>query len=134
MYQLVKNPYVEYTDWDWEIDPSSIRYMLRYVWDHYQLPMMITENGYGEHEKVSADGKVHDPDRIKFLRDQIKNVGLAIAEGCPVIAYNPWTFLDVLSTGNGMSKRYGFVYVNTTDQEKLDFKRIPKDHTTGILK
>ena len=49
------------------------------------------------------------------------------ADGCPVIAYNPWTFLDVLSTGNGMSKRYGFVYVNTTDQEKLDFKRIPKD-------
>ncbi|MBP2058091.1 6-phospho-beta-glucosidase [Lactobacillus colini] len=127
MYQLVKNPYVEYTDWDWEIDPISIRYMLKYVWDHYQLPMMITENGYGEHEKISKDGKIHDPNRIKFLREQIRNVGLAIAEGCPVIAYNPWTFLDVLSTGNGMSKRYGFVYVNTTDQDKLDFKRIPKD-------
>lgn len=127
LYQLVKNPHVEYTDWDWEIDPSSIRYMLRYVWDHYQLPMMITENGFGEHERVSEDGKVHDPERTKFLREQIKNVGLAIADGCPVIAYNPWTFLDVLSTGNGMSKRYGFVYVNTTDQDRLDFKRIPKD-------
>lgn len=127
MYKLVKNPYVKYTDWDWEIDPSSIRYMLRYIWDHYQLPMMITENGYGEHEHVAEDGKVHDPERINFLREQIRNVGLAIADGCPVIAYNPWTFLDVLSTGNGMSKRYGFVYVNTTDKEKLDFRRIPKD-------
>ena len=127
LYQLVRNPYVEYTDWDWEKDPVSLRYMLRYVWDHYQLPMIITENGYGEHEKVSDDGKVHDPERITFLREQIKQVGLAIQDGCKVLGYNPWTFLDVLSTGNGMSKRYGFVYVNTTDEKKLDFRRIPKD-------
>ena len=124
---MVRNTYVEYTDWDWEKDPVSLRYMLRYVWDHYQLPMIITENGYGEHEKVSDDGKVHDPERIAFLREQIKQVGLAIQDGCKVFGYNPWTFLDVLSTGNGMSKRYGFVYVNTTDEDKLDFRRIPKD-------
>lgn len=127
LYQLTENPYVETTDWDWEIDPVAMRYMLRYVWDHYQLPMMITENGYGAYDKVSEDGQVHDPERIKFLRDQIYQVGLAIMDGCEVIAYNPWSFTDLLSTGNGMAKRYGLVYINTTDEEVLDLRRIKKD-------
>lgn len=127
MYKLVENPYVETNDWDWEIDPVSLRYMLRYVWDHYQLPMMITENGYGAHEDVSEDGKVQDPERIQFLKDQIYQVGLAIQDGCDVIGYNPWSFTDLLSTGNGMAKRYGLVFVNTTDDDLRDLKRIPKD-------
>lgn len=126
-YALAANPYVETTDWDWEIDPVAMRYMLRYVWDHYQLPMMITENGFGAHEAPDAEGKVHDPKRIDFLRDQIYQVGLAISDGCEVIGYNPWSFTDLLSTGNGMAKRYGLVYVNTTDEDVLDLRRIKKD-------
>lgn len=127
MYQLVANPYVETTDWDWEIDPIAMRYMLRYVWDHYQLPMVITENGMGAHEEVATDGKVHDPKRIKFMQAQIKQIGIAIQEGAKVFGYNPWSFTDLLSTGNGMAKRYGIVFINTTDTERRDFKRIPKD-------
>lgn len=127
LYQLTFNPYVETTDWDWEIDPVAMRYMLRYVWNHYQLPMMITENGFGAHEEIGDDGKVHDPKRIEFLRNQIYNIGLAIMDGCDVISYNLWSFTDLLSTGNGMAKRYGLVYINTTDEELLDLRRIPKD-------
>lgn len=127
MYQLTTNPYVKTTDWDWEIDPSALRYSLRYMWDHYHLPMIITENGLGAHEDVSEDGHVHDPDRINFLRDQIYNVGLAIEDGCEVFGYNPWSFTDLLSTGNGMAKRYGLVFVNTTDDDVRDLRRIPKD-------
>lgn len=127
LYQLTTNPYVKTTDWDWEIDPVAMRYMLRYVYDHYQLPMMITENGFGAHESLGSDGKVHDQERINFLRDQIYQVGLAIMDGCDVIAYNPWSFTDLLSTGNGMAKRYGLVYVNTTDDDVLDLKRVKKD-------
>lgn len=126
-YALAPNPYVETTDWDWEIDPISMRYMLRYVWNHYQLPMMITENGFGAHEQIAEDGRVHDGERIRFLREQIYQVGLAIEDGCEVIAYNPWSFTDLLSTGNGMAKRYGLVYINTTDEAVLDLKRIRKD-------
>ena len=126
-YALAPNPYVNTTDWDWEIDPIAMRYMLRYVHDHYQLPMMITENGFGAHEMVASDGHVHDPERIAFLRDQIYQVALAIEDGCEVLAYNPWSFTDLLSTGNGMAKRYGLVYVNTTDEDVLDLKRIKKD-------
>ncbi len=122
----MRNPYVEVTDWDWEIDPIAMRYMLRYMWDHYRLPMMITENGIGAHDVLSEDGHVHDEYRINFLRDQIEQIGLAIEDGCEVWGYNPWSFTDLLSTGNGMAKRYGLVYVNTTDQEVLDLRRIKK--------
>lgn len=136
-YALAYNPYVEYTDWDWEIDPSSMRYALRYLWDHYRLPMIVTENGYGAHESKDADGCIHDGYRIDFLRDTIYQVGLAIEDGCQVIGYNPWSCTDLLSTGNGMAKRYGLIYVDTTDEEQvaavaggvkeLPMKRIKKD-------
>lgn len=126
-YQLCANPYVKTTDWDWEIDPAALRVMLRYVYDHYRLPMMITENGYGAHETVSEEGVVHDPERIAFLHDQIAQVGLAIEDGCEVIGYCSWSFTDLLSTGNGMAKRYGLVYINTTDDDQLDLRRIRKD-------
>ena len=134
-YALTRNPYVEYTDWDWEIDPSCLRYEMRYLWDHYHLPMMITENGYGAHETKDADGQGHDQGRIDYLREHIYQLGMAIEDGCEVIAYNPWSFTDLLSTGNGMAKRYGLVYIDTTDEEQnaaksveeLSMKRIRKD-------
>lgn len=134
-YALCENPYVETTDWDWEIDPVSLRYTLRYMWDHYHLPMVITENGFGMHEHVDEDGCVHDQARIDFLRDNIYQVGLAIEDGCEVFGYNPWSFTDLLSTGNGMAKRYGLVYIDVTDEElnetkdasALSMKRIKKD-------
>lgn len=75
---------------------------MRYLWDHYHLPMMITENGYGAHETKDADGQVHDQGRIDYLREHIYQLGMAIEDGCEVIAYNPWSFTDLLSTGNGM--------------------------------
>ena len=85
------NPFVETTDWDWEIDPVAMRYLLRYMEDHYHLPMIITENGYGAHETLGEDGKVHDQERIAFLNDQIYQVGLAIEDGAKVFGYNPWS-------------------------------------------
>ena len=106
------------------------------MWNHYGLPMMITENGFGAHESKDENDEVHDPERIAFLRGQIEQVGLAIADGCKVIAYNPWSFTDLLSTGNGIEKRYGLVFVDATDDdlnkaketgEAPSLRRIPKD-------
>ncbi len=126
LYALDSNPYVETTDWDWEIDPVAMRYMLRYVWDHYHLPMIITENGFGAHEDLDENGEVNDQGRIDFLRDQIYQIGLAIEDGCEVFGYNLWSFTDILSTGNGMAKRYGLVFVNTTDEDVRDLRRVKK--------
>lgn len=126
-YALVRNPYVEVTDWDWHIDGTSMRYSLRYLWDHYHLPMVITEAGYGAHEDLGADGKIHDEERIDYLRDYLFNIGLAIQDGVEVFGFNPWSFTDLLSTGNGMAKRYGIVFVNRTDDDLRDLKRYKKD-------
>ena len=126
-YALDRNPYVETTDWDWHIDPVSMRYSLRYLWDHYHLPMMITEAGFGAREDLDENGEIHDTYRIDYLRDYIYNLGLAISDGAEVIGFNPWSFTDLLSTGNGMAKRYGLVFVNTADDDLRDLKRYRKD-------
>lgn len=126
-YALDRNPNVEVTDWDWHIDPVSMRYSLRYLWDHYHLPMIITEAGYGAHEDLGEDGKIHDDYRIKYLREYAYNIGLAIQDGVDVFGFNFWSFTDILSTGNGMAKRYGIVFVNTSDEEVRDLKRYKKD-------
>ena len=125
-YALTRNPFVEVTDWDWHIDGVCMRYSLRYLWDHYHLPMIITEAGYGAHEELNEYGTVNDVERIHYLRDYIYNVGLAIQDGVDVFGFNPWSFTDLLSTGNGMAKRYGLVFVNTTDNEVRDLKRYKK--------
>lgn len=127
VYALEANQYTEKTDWDWEIDPVAMRYSIRYLWNLYRLPIVITEGGFSAHEDVDSDGKVHDPGRIDFLREHIRNVGMAIQDGAEVFGFNPWSFTDLLSTGNGMAKRYGLVFINTTDFEDRDLKRIPKD-------
>lgn len=125
-YALCRNPYVEVTDWDWHIDGVCMQYGLRYLWDHYHLPMIITEAGYGAHEELDEEGTVKDEERIRYLKDYIYHVGLAIEEGVEVFGFNPWSFTDLLSTGNGMAKRYGLVYVNTSDEEVKDLKRYKK--------
>ena len=126
-YALDRNPYVETTDWDWHIDGVSMRYTMRYMWDHYRLPMVITEAEFGAHEDLDENGEIHDTYRIDYLRDYIYNLGLAIEDGVEVMGFNPWSFTDLLSTGNGMAKRYGLVFVNTTDDELRDLKRYKKD-------
>lgn len=126
-YALEVSDYTERTDWDWEIDPISMRYSLRELWSLYRLPLLITEVGYAQYEDVAEDGKVHDPKRIEFFRETIRNVGQAIQDGVNVLGFNPWSFTDLLSTGNGIAKRYGFVFINTTDEEDRDLARIPKD-------
>ena len=125
-YALVRNPYVEVTDWDWHIDGVCMRYALRYLWDHYHLPMIITEAGFGAHEDLDEKGEINDTYRIDYLRDYIYNVGLAIQDGVEVFGFNPWSFTDLLSTGNGIAKRYGLVFVNTTDDDLRDLKRYKK--------
>ena len=71
--------------------------------------MVITEAGFGAHEDLGADGQIHDQYRIDYLRDYIYNVGLAIADGVEVFGFNPWSFTDLLSTGNGMAKQFSSI-------------------------
>jgi 6-phospho-beta-glucosidase len=126
-YQMCHNPNLDTTDWDWAIDPIGIEFLLRDIYTRYNKPLMITENGLGAYDTLTEDGKVHDDYRINYLRKHIEGVKKAIDYGVEVIAYTPWSALDLLSTSNGYKKRYGLIYVNRTDEDPKECKRIRKD-------
>ena len=107
----VKNPYLEESEWGWPIDPQGLRLVLNRLYDKYQLPLMIVENGLG------ALDTIEDDYRIDYLRKHIQQIQKAIDyDGVDVIGYTPWGCIDLVSAGTGeMKKRYGFVYVDMDD-------------------
>ncbi len=129
MEGTVRNPYVEASDWGWEIDPVGLRYTLLYLYSRYQKPLMIVENGLGAIDKVEEDGSIHDPYRVEFLRKHIQEIEKSINEdGVEVIGYNSWGCIDIVSTSTGeMAKRYGYIYVNMDDDLNGDGSRMRKD-------
>ena len=124
----VINPYLESSSWGWAIDPIGLRYLLNDIYDRYQKPVMVVENGLGEHDALTQDGKVHDDYRIKYMRDHIKQMGLAIHDGVECWGYTMWGPIDIIANSTGeMSKRYGFIYVDRDDHGNGTNKRIKKD-------
>ena len=126
LYRAVPNENLPTNAFGWEIDPVGLRTTLRRMWDRYQLPLILTENGLGAFDEV-VDGRVHDDYRIDYLRRHIEQIQLAIADGVDVFGYCPWTAIDLISTHQGISKRYGFVYVNRDEDDLKDLARIKKD-------
>lgn len=125
-FKSQKNEHLKETEFGWEIDPIGFRTTLHEVYSRYRLPIMITENGLGGRDEL-VDGEIHDNYRIDYLKDHIVQMEAAIEDGVDVIGYCPWSAIDVISTHEGIEKRYGFVYVNRTDTELLDLKRYKKD-------
>ncbi len=126
-YEMCRNPLLDTTDWDWAIDPTGMEYMLRDLYRRYNKPLMITENGLGAYDTLTEDGKVHDDYRIDYLKKHIQAIRKAIDLGVEMIAYCPWSAVDLLSTSNGVKKRYGLIYVDRTDDDPKECARIRKD-------
>ncbi len=123
-----RNPYLEYSDWGWAVDPDGLQFYLEMMNDRYQLPMMVVENGLGAYDTVEEDGSIHDPYRIDYLKKHIKAMEKAIDNGVNLIGYTPWGCIDLVSAGTGeMRKRYGFIYVDRDDEGKGTFDRSRKD-------
>lgn len=122
-----KNPFLPRTDWDWTIDPVGLRLSLNELYDRYQLPLFIVENGLGAVDQVDEQGNIRDTYRIDFLNDHIKEMIKAVEiDHVDVIGYTTWGCIDIVSVGTGeMKKRYGFIYVDKDDegQGSLDRKR-----------
>ena len=112
LYKQVHNTKLEYTDWDWAIDPDGLRYGLEIIHKRYALPIIISENGLGAYDSLTDDGQINDDYRIDFLRKHIKACDEAIENGVNLLAYCTWSFTDLLSWLNGFKKRYGFVYID----------------------
>lgn len=109
------------------VDAMGLRIVLNDYYSRYHLPLIITENGYGAADELTADGCIHDAYRIDYIRQHLKACALAIEDGVDLIGYSPWSFMDILSSHQGFRKRYGFVYVNREDMDLKDLRRIRKD-------
>ncbi|EHI99226.1 6-phospho-beta-glucosidase [Clostridium sp. DL-VIII] len=123
----VKNPYLETTEWNWQIDPTGLHISLIDLYDRYHKPLFIVENGIGCKDKVEDDGNIIDDYRIKYFREHIKAIASAIKDGVEVMGYTPWGCIDMVSMSTcQMSKRYGFIYVDVDDLGNGTYERKKK--------
>jgi len=123
----VKNPFLEASDWGWEIDPVGLRIALNELYGRYQVPLMVVENGLGAHDKIEEDGSIQDDYRIDYLREHIREMGEAVKDGVDLIGYTSWGCIDLVSASTGeYSKRYGFIYVDKHDDGSGTMERRKK--------
>jgi len=113
----LKNPHIQASEWGWGIDPLGLRITMNMMYDRYQKPLFLVENGLGAKDVVNEQGEINDDYRISYLREHIKAMADAIDDGIPVMGYTSWGCIDLVAASTGeMSKRYGFVYVDRDDQ------------------
>ena len=99
------------------------------IYDRYQKPIFIVENGLGAIDEIEEDGTINDTYRINYLRDHLKAmIDAIVIDGVPCLGYTMWGILDIVSCGPlTMDKRYGVVYVDLDNGGKGTGKRIRKD-------
>ncbi|MFM5133993.1 6-phospho-beta-glucosidase [Aeromonas rivipollensis] len=112
----LRNPHIQQSQWGWGIDPLGLRITMNSLYDRYQKPLFLVENGLGAMDEINAAGEIEDDYRIDYLRAHISAMGDAIADGVPLLGYTSWGCIDLVSASTGeMSKRYGFVHVDRDD-------------------
>lgn len=113
----VANPYVKASEWGWNIDPIGLRYILSVLYERYEIPLFIVENGFGAIDKLEEDKSCDDSYRIEYFKNHIIEMKKAVEiDGVDLIGYTPWGCIDVVSFGTGeLRKRYGFIYVDLND-------------------
>lgn len=122
------NPYLETSEWGWQIDPVGLRCFLNEIYDRYQIPIMVVENGLGQNDTLNEDGTIHAPYRIDYVREHVKAMSEAIEDGVELWGYTPWGCIDLVAASTGeMAKRYGFIYVDYQDNGEGNGDRYRKD-------
>lgn len=123
----VKNPYLKTSQWGWPIDPLGLRITMNQLYDRYQKPLFIVENGLGAEDNVDQDGNINDEYRIDYLKQHILSMRDAMQDGVPLIGYITWSAIDLVAASTGeMSKRYGFIYVDKDTYGNGTLKRLKK--------
>ncbi|CAI1199017.1 glycoside hydrolase family 1 protein [Serratia ficaria] len=124
---MVPNPHLSSSQWGWQIDPIGLRTLLNVLWDRYQKPLFIVENGLGAKDSIESDGSINDEYRIRYLNDHLVQVREAIEDGVEIMGYTSWGPIDLVSASKAeMSKRYGFIYVDLDDNGKGTLARYRK--------
>ncbi|GBG97066.1 6-phospho-beta-glucosidase [Lactococcus termiticola] len=128
IFASIENPYLKASEWGWQIDPLGFRITMNSLYDRYQKPLFVVENGLGAVDTPDEAGHVQDDYRIDYHREHIKAMRDAIdIDGVPVMGYTSWGCIDLISAGTGeMKKRYGFIYVDRDNEGNGSLKRTKK--------
>lgn len=112
----VPNPYLEKSQWGWLIDPKGLRILLNFLYDRYQKPLFIVENGLGARDEINANGEIEDDYRIAYLNDHLVQAREAVLDGVELMGFTSWGPIDLVANSTAeMSKRYGYIYVDRHD-------------------
>lgn len=124
----LKNPYLTESEWGWQIDPLGFRITINSIYDRYQKPLFVVENGLGAVDTVDENGQINDDYRIDYLREHIKAMRDAVViDGVDIMGYTSWGCIDLVSASTGeMKKRYGFIYVDKDNEGNGTLKRSKK--------
>ncbi len=122
-FQMVFPKTAQYTKWNWIYDATQLKPGMHKLYERYKLPIMITENGYGDLDE-NEDGFVMDEDRIHFLQSHMHAALACYNEGIPVLGYFAWTYCDIFSPSAGYEKKYGLVGVDFDDEDRRRFPKL----------
>ncbi|GLO63915.1 6-phospho-beta-glucosidase [Vibrio sp. MACH09] len=112
----VPNPYLNKSEWGWLIDPQGLRILLNFLYDRYQKPLFIVENGLGAVDELDRNGEIHDDYRIQYLNDHLVQAREAILDGVELMGFTSWGPIDLVANSTAeMKKRYGYIYVDRHD-------------------
>lgn len=102
----------------WNLTPEALYWSPKFLYDRYQKPVLITENGYAGWDWVALDGHVHDANRIDYMHRYLLELRRAADEGIPVIGYQCWSVMDNFEWSSGFDPRFGLIYVDFRTQER----------------
>ncbi|MBW4082632.1 6-phospho-beta-glucosidase [Paenibacillus sp. S150] len=127
VFGSIQNPYLSKSEWGWTIDPLGFRITANQLYDRYQKPLFVVENGLGAVDEMGPEGEIADDYRIDYLKKHIAAMGEALEDGVDIIGYTSWGPLDLVSASTGeMKKRYGYIHVDKDNEGKGTLKRTRK--------
>ncbi|MDR0885246.1 MAG: 6-phospho-beta-glucosidase [Clostridiales Family XIII bacterium] len=128
IFASLKNPYLDASEWGWQIDPLGLRITMNELYDRYEKPLFIVENGLGAIDTPDENGYVADDYRIDYMRAHIQAMKDAVElDGVDLLGYTMWGPIDLVSAGTGeMKKRYGFIYVDRDNEGNGTLRRSKK--------
>lgn len=127
IFGSVVNPYLETSEWGWTIDPKGMRITCNQLYDRYNKPLFIVENGLGAQDILLDNDTVEDDYRIDYLDRHFAEIAEAIQDGIDIIGYTSWGPIDLVSNGTGqMKKRYGYIYVDRNSDGSGTLRRVKK--------
>jgi beta-glucosidase len=103
----------------WAVAPEVCYWGPKFFAERYGLPIVLTENGMASSDWVALDGKVHDEQRIDFLKRYLRELQRATDEGVDVRGYFHWSFTDNFEWSEGYRDRFGLVHVDFATQKRV---------------